>query len=572
MEALSINSINAGYENRDIELSGWIDSIRDHGGVMFADLRNRSGKIQLVFDSSGKDSGCGGDAAALRAEFVVRVRGSVARRPEDSVNKKIPTGEVELKVSSFEILNGALPLPFYPGEKVGDEAALKYRFLDLRSPDMMRNLEAVDRLMRITREYFSQLGFWDVPTPMLTKSTPEGARDYLVPSRTKPGSFFALPQSPQLFKQLLMASGVERYYQITRCFRDEDLRSDRQPEFTQIDMEMSFAASSDIMETVWNLVEKIFTAFEHKLPPAVLMKYEEAMASYGSDKPDMSLDTGLLADITEIFRKSEFKVFSSSVEKGNKIAAFLCRGDFSRKELDDAVEDAKKLGAGGLVWIKKGGEELKCPVAKLFSDDEKNALKEKFPGDGVIFAGSTGDSFALMGELRKILALRRGLKKEGFFPVWVVEAPLFEKNSEGRLQAVHHPFTAPIGDIFSDEAASLKSHSYDLVINGEEIGGGSIRIHKAREQIRVFELMGISGNEYREKFGFLLDALSYGCPPHGGFAFGMERLAVKLLGLDSIKDVIAFPKTQNAFCPLTHAPDVVSKRQLRELGLKTADE
>ncbi|MBU2528337.1 MAG: aspartate--tRNA ligase [Candidatus Omnitrophota bacterium] len=572
MKALSVNSINAGYENRDIELSGWIDSIRDHGGVMFADLRNRSGKIQLVFDASNKGGDYSGAVAALRAEFVVRVKGTVSKRPEDAVNKKIPTGEVELKVVSFEILNEALPLPFYPGEKVGDEAALKYRFLDLRGTDMMRNLEAVDRIMRITREYFAQLGFWDVPTPMLTKSTPEGARDYLVPARTKAGSFFALPQSPQLFKQVLMASGVERYYQITRCFRDEDLRADRQPEFTQIDMEMSFASSSDIMETVWDLVEKIFAAFDHKLPQALFMKFEEAMASYGSDKPDLSLNIGLLSDITEIFRKSEFKVFSSSVEKGNKIAAFLCAGDFSRKELDDAVEDAKKLGAGGLVWIKKSGDELKSPVVKIFSDEEKNALRRKFPGDGVIFAGSTGDSFCLMGELRKIFALRRGMKKEGFFPVWVVEAPLFEKNAQGRLQAVHHPFTAPIGDIFADDPRSLKSHSYDLVINGEEVGGGSVRIHKAKEQIKVFEIMGISEAEYREKFGFLLDALSYGCPPHGGFALGMERLAVKLLGLDSIRDVIAFPKTQNAFCPLTHAPDVVSERQLRELGLKLADE
>ncbi|MEA2082304.1 MAG: aspartate--tRNA ligase, partial [Elusimicrobiota bacterium] len=379
-------------------------------------------------------------------------------------------------------------------------------------------------------------------------------------------------QSPQLFKQVLMASGVERYYQIIRCFRDEDLRADRQPEFTQIDMEMSFASSMEIMETVWGLVSKIFAAFNCKLPEAVFMEFEEAVMLYGSDKPDMSLDIGLLADITEIFRKSEFKVFRNSVENGNKIAAFLCESDFSRKELDDAVEDAKKLGAGGLVWIKKNGDELKSPVVKLFSDEEKNALRKQFPGDGVIFAGSTEDSFALTGELRKILAIRRGLKKEGFFPVWVVHAPLFEKNPEGRLQAVHHPFTAPIGDIFSDDPLSLRSHSYDLVINGEEIGGGSVRIHKSKEQIKVFEIMGISEEDYTEKFGFLLDALSYGCPPHGGFAFGMERLAVKLLGLDSIRDVIAFPKTQNAFCPLTRAPDIVSARQLKELGLKLTEE
>ncbi|MBA3065677.1 aspartate--tRNA ligase [bacterium] len=572
MKAPAINSINTASVNKTLELAGWIDTIRDHGGVMFSDLRNRSGKIQLVFNVSDKDSDYVSAVNALRAEFVVRVRGTILKRPENSINAKLPTGEVEMVVESFDVLNEALPLPFYPGEKVGDETELKYRFLDLKSPLMMRNMEAVDRIMRITREYFSSLGFWDVPTPMLTKSTPEGARDYLVPSRTKPGAFFALPQSPQLFKQVLMASGVERYYQITRCFRDEDLRADRQPEFTQIDMEMSFATSSEIMETVWNLVERIFADFNHKLPKAVFMKFDEAASLYGTDKPDMSLDIGLLSDITEIFRKSEFKVFSSSVESGNKIAAFLCGSDFSRKELDDAVDDAKKLGAGGLVWIKKTGDELKSPVVKLFNDEEKAALRQKFPGDGVIFAGSTKDSFALMGELRKILAQRRGMKKDGFFPMWVVEAPLFEKNAAGRLQAVHHPFTAPIGDIFSDAPASLKSHSYDLVINGEEIGGGSVRIHKAKEQRKVFEIMGISEQEYTEKFGFLLDALSYGCPPHGGFAFGMERLAVKLLGLDSIRDVIAFPKTQNAFCPLTHAPDVVSARQLRELGLKLTDE
>jgi len=579
MKETAINSIDTGFENKSVELSGWIDSIRDHGGVFFADLRNRSGKIQLVFDVSDKTGDYASAVNALRVEFVVKVKGTIFKRPPESINKKIPTGEVEMKVESFDILNEALALPFYPGEEVGDETALKYRFLDLRSPVMMRNMEAVDRLMRITREYFSSLGFWDVPTPMLTKSTPEGARDYLVPSRTRPGSFFALPQSPQLFKQVLMASGVERYYQITRCFRDEDLRADRQPEFTQIDMEMSFASSAEIMETVWNLLAKIFGAFNHKLQEPVFMKFDEACASYGSDKPDMSLDIGLLRDITEIFRKSEFKVFRTSVESGNKIVAFLCeaggatgRADFSRKELDDAVEDAKKLGAGGLVWIKKNGDELKSPVVKLFSEEEKDALRKQFPGDGVVFAGSTKDSFTLMGEMRKILALRRGLKKEGFFPMWVVEAPLFEKNSEGRLQAVHHPFTAPIGDIFSAEPLSLNSHSYDLVLNGEEIGGGSVRIHRADEQRRIFDIMGISKDEYTEKFGFLLDALSYGCPPHGGFAFGMERLAIKLLGLDSIRDVIAFPKTQNASCPLTHAPDVVSPRQLRDLGLKLTEE
>jgi len=566
---IEINSVNKSFAGKTLEISGWVDALRDHGGVVFADLRNRSGKIQIVFDVTKKGADFAKNVSMLRVEFVIKVKGKVLERPKDSVNKKLATGEVELWVEEFEVLNTCEPLPFYPGEKVSEEVRLKYRFLDLRGAGMLKNLVSMDRIMKITRDYFSGCGFIEVVTPILTKSTPEGARDYLVPSRMQRGAFFALPQSPQLFKQILMAAGLEKYYQIAKCFRDEDLRADRQPEFLQIDMEMSFTARDEIMETSRALVEKIFEEFGIKLPAVVSLKYDESMKKFGSDKPDLRVEISTLEDITEVFRDSPFNVFRSEVQAGNKIVAFFAAREFSRGELDDLTLDAKALGAGGLVWIKKDGDDLKSPVLKLFGEKEINKIKELFNfASGMIFASTSKKAFEMMGALRMSIAKNFKLMKDGFYPVWVVDAPLFIKNEEGGLESVHHPFTAPVGDIFSENPLKMESLSYDFVINGEELGGGSVRIHQAEVQKKIFEILGIPEDEYNEKFGFLLKALSYGCPPHGGFAFGLERLAVKILGLDSIRDVIAFPKTQNAECPLSSAPAAVSPAQLRDLGIK----
>ncbi|MFH1956959.1 MAG: aspartate--tRNA ligase [bacterium] len=567
-ERLPIDSLNKNSAGKTVELLGWIDTIRDHGGVLFADLRNRSGKIQLVFDVSNKDGEFRRLAGSLRSEFVVSVKGCVKPRPEDSVNKKIPTGEVEVWVDGIDVLNPSLALPFYPGDAVSDETRLKYRFLDLRSSGMLSNLAALDKIMRITREYFFANDFIEVLTPLLTKSTPEGARDYLVPARMQKGAFFALPQSPQLFKQVLMSAGVERYYQIAKCFRDEDLRSDRQPEFTQIDMEMSFADADEVMETVRKLLMKIFSGFSLKLPEPGIIKYEDAIAKYGTDKPDLRLNVSPIENLTEIFKDTGFNVFKSQIQKGNKITSFFAERNFSGSELNVLTSAAKEFGAGGLVWIKKSGTELKSPVLKFFGKEEIERILKLFPGSGTIFACTGPAAFEIIGRMRIEAAEKFNLKKDGFFALWITEAPLFEKDKEGNVQATHHPFTAPIGDVFTGEAMELKSHSYDFVINGEEIGGGSVRIHNVEMQKRIFEILKIPEEEYNKKFGFLLGALSYGCPPHGGFAVGLERLAAMLLGLKSIRDVIAFPKTQNACCPLTGAPDRVSEKQLKDLGLK----
>ncbi len=569
-EPIKINSIDKSSAGKTVEIYGWIDTIRDHGGVFFADIRNRSGIIQAVFDVSKKSARFSEETRKLRAEFVVFAKGEIALRPQESVNPKIPTGEIELRVEEFEILNLSKPLPFFPGERVTEETKLKYRFLDLRSPKMLENLSSVAKIMEITRQHFSSLGFMEILTPFLTRSTPEGARDYLVPSRVNPGNFYALPQSPQLFKQILMSGGIERYYQIARCFRDEDLRADRQPEFTQIDMEMSFVSSEDVMEVIWDLVEKIFSQFRISLSRPEIVPYEKAIFLYGTDKPDLRVKIMPMKDVSEIFSTTAFRVFRSIREKGGKIAAFFVEKEFSRAELDGFVNFAKKLGAGGLVWMKKENGELKSPVAKFLSDKEKNSLLAFASGRGTLFMAGGDNVFMVMGELRLFIAKKYGFMKNGFFPVWVVEAPLFEKGKDGKISSVHHPFTAPLGDVFKQNPLELKSFSYDLVINGEELGGGSVRIHRAEIQRKVFEILGMTEREYLEKFGFLLDALSYGCPPHGGFAFGLERLAAMILGLDSIRDVIAFPKTQNAVCPLTGAPGKVSDRQLKELGLKTA--
>jgi len=562
------DTINRKFVSKEITISGWVDTVRDHGGVIFIDLRNMTGKLQCVFDVSGKDEKFKELSESIRPEWVLEVKGVIRERPPESVNPKIPTGEVELLVGEFKILNRAKNLPFYPGDNVSEELRLRYRFLDLRSQKMKRNLLAVSRIIKTTRDYFDELGFVEVPTPMLTKSTPEGARDYIVPSRLKPGCFFALPQSPQLFKQVLMASGIEKYYQIVRCFRDEDTRGDRQPEFNQIDLEMAFVEKEEVMEVVWGLVEKVLNDFAVKFEKPVILDFEDAQRMYGTDKPDLRIKISPIKDISEIFKNTGFEIFKKQIAQGNPIVCFFSNKNFSRSELDGLVKVAKEEGLSGLLWIRKEGDSLKSPATKFLKEEELNALNEIYPENGVIFVVAGKFAFLQAGLMREKISQMHGLKGDGFYPLWVVDAPLFELDKDGKITSVHHPFTAPQGDIFKQDPMTLKSHAYDLVINGVEIGGGSIRIHDAQVQRKVFEILGMDEKQYSEKFSFLLKALESGCPPHGGFAFGLERFVAILFNLPSIREVIAFPKTQNAQCLLTDAPSPVSEKQLKELSIK----
>ncbi len=568
---------------RRLVLCGWVDTRRDHGGVIFVDLRDRTGIVQVVFNP--QDSGEVHELAGeLRNEYVVEVEGVLRPRSEDTINPNLPTGRVELLADRLEILNAARPSPF-PIEddaQITENVRLKYRYLDLRRPCMQRALAVRHQVCRTTREYLGDLGFLEVETPMLTRSTPEGARDYLVPSRVNPGKFFALPQSPQLFKQLLMVSGVDRYFQIARCFRDEDLRADRQPEFTQIDLEMSFAGADDVMETVEGLLRRVFTEvtgedFSERFPR---MSYDEAMSRYGSDRPDTRF--GLeLCDLSDAFLGSEFKVFQGALAAGGVVKALRIEGgaDISRKEIDDLTELAAELGAKGLAWIKVGGTDWQSPIVKFLSDAEREAIASRTglsDGDIVFFgADRAAVVHQVLGTLRCRIAAARGLIPEGRYDfVWVTDFPLVEfDEQERRYQALHHPFTAPrVADLerLESEPLSVRTDAYDVVLNGVELGGGSVRIHRPEVQERVFSLLGIGADEAREKFGFLLDALAYGAPPHAGLALGLDRMIAMLVGSDSIRDVIAFPKTQRAACLLTDAPAAVAGGQLRELGIRLA--
>jgi len=562
------DTIDRKFVGEEITISGWVDTVRDHGGVIFIDLRNMTGKLQCVFDVAGKDEEFKKLSESIRPEWVVEVKGVIRERPPESVNPKIPTGEVELLVGEFKILNRAKNLPFYPDDSVSEELRLKYRFLDLRSQKMRRNLLAVSRIMKITRDYFDELGFVEVPTPMLTKSTPEGARDYIVPARLKPGCFFALPQSPQLFKQILMASGIEKYYQIVRCFRDEDTRGDRQPEFNQIDLEMAFAEKEDVMDVVWGLVEKVFNEFAVKFERPAILDFEDAIKMYGTDKPDLRIKISPLKDISEIFKNTGFEIFKKQIAQGNPVVCFFSNKNFSRSELDELVKVAKEEGLSGLLWIKKEGDSLKSPATKFLKQEEIKALSKIYEAEGTIFVVAGKSAFFEAGLVREKISQMHGLKEEGFYPLWIVNAPLFELDKDGKITSVHHPFTAPVGDIFKQDPLTLKSLAYDLVINGVEIGGGSIRIHSSDIQKKVFEILGMDEKQYSEKFSFLLRALESGCPPHGGFAFGLERFVAILFNLPSIREVIAFPKTQNVQCLLTDAPSPVSEKQLKELSIK----
>ncbi len=562
-------------------LQGWVDTRRDHGGVIFVDLRDRSGLVQVVFNPEVGPA-AHELAGSLRNEFVIEVSGELAFRSDDTINPDLPTGKVELMATELEVLNNAEPSPFAIDgeEKITENVRLTNRYLDLRRPLMQRHLRTRHETCRTTREHFDAAGFIEVETPLLTRSTPEGARDYLVPSRTVPGSFFALPQSPQLFKQLLMIGGLDRYYQIARCFRDEDLRADRQPEFTQIDIEMSFVAAGDVMGVVEQLMKRLFAgkAGVQADEPFRHMSYAEAVGRYGSDAPDLRY--GLeLEDLSGIFADSGFKVFSSALAAGGAVKAIRVEGgaELSRKELDDLTELAVALVAKGMAWIKVDDTEWRSPIVKFLSDQEREGMAAALglaAGDLVLFgAGQAAVVNTVLGGLRRRVAEDRGLiDGDSHEFVWVTDFPLVERDAEsGRYQALHHPFTAPRDehlDILESDPLAVRADAYDIVLNGVELGGGSVRIHRPDVQRRVFGVLGIEEAEATEKFGFLLEALASGAPPHAGLALGLDRTVAMLAGVDSIRDVIAFPKTQRAACLLTRAPSVVDAAQLRQLGLR----
>jgi aspartyl-tRNA synthetase len=577
--------IGTEHVGQEITLCGWVDSYRDHGGGLFVDLRDRYGLTQVVFNPPDTSDDILTAAKALRSEFVIQVKGRVARRPEGMANPKLATGAIELRVSEFQLLNRSAPPPFTPGQQdlPGEDLRLKYRYLDLRRGTMQRTLLLRSRIIKTMRDYFEEHRFVDVETPILGRSTPEGARDYLVPSRVQRGKFYALPQSPQLYKQILMVAGYDRYVQVARCFRDEDLRADRQPEFTQLDMEMSFVQSDDVIGMIDGLVARLareLHGMEITLP-LPRMTYDEAMERYGHDAPDMRFGMELV-DCSDLAAEADFRVFRAAVEEGGNVRGLTAKGvaaEFSRKRLDELTEYAKEFGAKGLAWFRVEPDgKLWSPTSKNFSE----ALLAKFaqrmqaePGDLLLLVA---DKWEVTCKALHAIRKRLGAELKLYQPdamnfSWVVEFPMFEHDpEENRWVAMHHPFTAPRPqdlDLLATDPGKCRAQAYDLVINGSEAGGGTIRIHDSVQQQKVFNLLGIDDATAKERFGFLLEALQFGAPPHGGIALGIDRFVMLFAGLDNIRDCIAFPKTQRATDLMTEAPGDVETKQLNELGIRT---
>jgi len=575
--------VNEFSSGKPVTVAGWVHRRRDHGGVIFVDLRDRSGLVQVVFDPDAKDVFA--TAEKLRNEFVVRVTGLVRERPPGTANANLDSGSIEILARELEILNRAEPLPFQLDEQVSEEVRLRYRYIDLRREVMTKRIRLRHAATRAMRQFLDEADFVDIETPMLTKATPEGARDYLVPSRTHPGKFFALPQSPQIFKQLLMVAGFERYYQIVRCFRDEDLRADRQPDFTQLDIETSFLAQDEIMALMEGLIRHVFRETTGvALPdPFPRLPYAEAMRRYGSDKPDLRNPLELV-DVAELVRDCDFKVFAGPAkDPRGRVAALRVPGGAAmpRSQIDEYTAYVARYGARGLAYVKvndrAGGREgLQSPIIKFLSDAALAGILERTgaaDGDLVFFGADSAKVVCdALGALRLKVGVDLGLVEQGWRPLWVVDFPMFERDAEAqRWTAMHHPFTSPANldpEALRTRPGEAIAKAYDMVLNGAEIGGGSVRIHSQALQSTVFDLLGIEPEEARRKFGFLLDALKFGAPPHGGIAFGVDRLVMLMAGADSIRDVIAFPKTQTAACPLTDAPTEVSEQQLRDLHIR----
>ena len=577
MRTHSCGELNKTFLGEEVELCGWVNRRRDHGGVIFLDLRDKNGIAQVVINPDTKETFK--LAESVRNEFVLKVTGKVIARASDMINKKIPTGEIEVLAGNIEVLNTSKPIPFQLDSlDTSEEVRLKYRYLDLRRDEMQDRLRIRSKVTHYMREFMDKHDFIDIETPFLTKATPEGARDYLVPSRTHEGSFFALPQSPQLFKQLLMMSGFERYYQIVKCFRDEDLRADRQPEFTQLDVETSFMNEVEITSLMEEMIRGLFNELlEVSLPkefPSI--SYHEALRLYGVDRPDLRIPL-IMVDMNEIMKDVEFKVFSGPAnKKKERVAALKVPGgaSLSRKQIDDYTKYVGIYGAKGLAYIKINEDGASSPIIKFLGNEVTQKIIEQTQAEtgDIIFFGADKTKIVneALGNLREKLAYDLDLFDKEWAPIWVFDFPMFDVEDDGSLNAIHHPFTAPSGDIkdLLDNPENILSRAYDLVINGSEVGGGSIRIHQSDMQKKVLKLLGIDEDEAMEKFGFLLDALDYGCPPHGGIAFGLDRLVMIICGADSIREVIAFPKTQTAACLLTDAPSNVPKKQLRELNIK----